>query len=118
MKNKISVLILGGALLTSFLSGCVQRRVVYVRDPVVAPGPPPAMEEVVITRPPPAPQVEIVGPAPGPDHVWVPGCWEWRGAWVWVGGRWAIGPHPHAHYVPGRWNRHGHSYVWIRGYWR
>ncbi len=96
-------------------SGCVERRVVYVRQP--AP-PPPAGGEVVVTEAPPAPQVEVVGIAPGPEFVWMPGAWEWRGRWFWVGGRWAAGPHPGALWVQGRWIRHGHGHVWVRGYWR
>ncbi len=93
-------------------SGCVERRVVYVREPAPAGG------ETVVTEAPPPPQVEVVGIAPSPEFVWVPGCWEWRGRWFWIGGRWAVGPHPHALWMPGRWARHGHGHVWIRGYWR
>ena len=117
MKAKISVLVLGCVAGASLLfgAGCVQRRVVYVREPAVAPAP---GEEIVVTETPPPPQVEVVGLAPGPDFVWMPGCWEWRGHWVWAGGRWAIGPHPHARWIPGRWTRHGRNHVWIRGYWR
>ena len=117
MKTKTSALILGTVIAgtLAFGTGCVQRRVVYVREPA-----PPTIEagEETITETPPAPQVEIVGAAPGPDFVWVPGCWEWHGHWVWAGGRWAVGPHPHAHWIPGRWTRHGRDHVWIRGYWR
>ena len=113
MKTKISILaavVVSGLL---FGAGCVQHRVVYVREPAVAAG-----GEVIVTATPPPPQVEVVGMAPGPEFVWVPGCWEWHGHWVWAGGRWAVGPHPHAHWIPGRWARRGHGHVWIHGYWR
>jgi hypothetical protein len=125
MKMKISGLMLGSALAAGLFlgAGCVERRVVYVPQPVPAgtvnPAPPaPGESGVVVTADPPAPQVEVVGAAPGPEFVWMPGCWEWHGGWVWIGGRWMIGPHPHAAWVPGRWARHRHGYVWIRGYWR
>ena len=116
MRTKNSASILVVTLAAAWLAGCVERRVVYVREPVLVP--PPATDQTVITTSPPAPQVEIVGAPPGPEYVWVPGCWEWRGRWVWTGGRWAMGPHPHAAWIPGRWVRRGHDWVWIRGYWR
>jgi len=113
MKIKISILAAVAAAGLFFATGCVQHRVVYVREPGVAPG-----GEEIVTATPPPPQVEVVGIAPGPEFVWVPGCWEWHGHWVWAGGRWAVGPHPHAHWIPGRWARRGHGHVWIHGYWR
>jgi hypothetical protein len=116
--KKISVLVLEFAATAGLLlgAGCAQHRTVYVREP--APAPPRASGETVIRVPPPAPQVEVVGAAPGPQYVWMPGCWEWRGNWLWAGGRFAVAPHPDAHWIPGHWVWHQRSYVWIRGYWR
>lgn len=105
------------ALMGTLLSGCV----VYRSRPVVysAPPPPPSGAEVVVADPaPPAPLVEVVPVAPGPDYYWVGGCWEWRGRWVWVGGRWAVRPHPGAVWIRGGWVHRGHSRVWVAAHWR
>ncbi len=68
--------------------------------------------------PPPAlTDVEPTGPAPSPDHVWVPPCWYWRyGQYVrrpgyWIGGQadWVWAP---SHYV---WTPRG--YVFASGHW-
>jgi len=104
-----------GAVLPLF-TGCVER-VVY-RD---RPAPPPPAQVTVETAPaPPPPQTEVVTVAPGPTDVWfwVPGCWEWRGRWVWVGGHWAARPHPGAVWVGPHWGYHGHHRIWIVGTWR
>ena len=128
---KTSLTIIGLACLLGITAGCVRREVVYRERPAPAPvatPPPPAApqaevaeepsENVVVNEAPPPPQREVVIASPGPAYVWVPGFWTWRNRWVWVGGRWMIGPHPHAIWVNGRWaNRRGH-YIWVRGYWR
>jgi hypothetical protein len=82
------------------------------------PAPQPAQVEVAPVPPPP--QVEVVPVAPGPVAVWywTPGAWEWRGSWVWVGGRWAARPHPGAIWVGGGWGWHGHRRIWVGGHWR
>ncbi|MGH9668071.1 MAG: YXWGXW repeat-containing protein [Bryobacteraceae bacterium] len=67
---------------------------------------------------PPPPRVEVYGYAPGPGYVWVSGFWDWRGRWVWAPGRWLRPPHRGAHWVPSRWDRGRHGYVFVRGYWR
>jgi len=123
MKKSIltkSLLIAAGLPL---LAGCVvyerPARPVTVVEPAPPPGaPPPA--EVVVTQPenPPPPQVEVVPVSPGPAFVWIGGCWEWRGHWVWTAGRWAPRPHPRAVWVTGHWDRHGRGYVWVGGRWR
>ena len=68
--------------------------------------------------PPPA-QQEAIPPPPGAAMVWQPGYWAWRRhGWVWVSGRYASSPYPHAVWVPGRWaDRHG-RWVWAPGHWR
>jgi len=108
---KKSVLLMGCVVSAALLAGCVERRVVYVRQPVPASPPPMAVvapeAEVAPETPPPgeAPpplQTEVVTVAPGPEYVWLPGVWVWHGGWVWGSGHWVIGPHPHAVWFPGR----------------
>ena len=115
MKTNVSIWVWALIAITGiFLStGCAHRRTVYVTNPAMAPG-----DEVVVTETPPAPQVEVVGVAPGPEYIWVPGWWEWHGRWVWMEGRWTVGPHPHARWEPGHWVHHGRGYVWRPGRWR
>jgi hypothetical protein len=100
------------------LAGCV----VYERQPVAVAPPPgaPRSAEVVVTQPyaPPPLQVEVIPPQPNVAFVWIPGCWDWRGHWVWIEGRWAPPPRPHAVWVTGRWARRHNGYVWVAGHWR
>jgi len=93
-------------------AGCVEREVVYrpVPGAVVtdeAPAPPP-------------PQTEVITVAPGPLNVWfwAPGCWEWRGHWVWTGGRWMARPHVGAVWIAPHWGWRGHHRLWVGGGWR
>lgn len=114
---KTSTLIKTGLIAASLplFAGCVERQVIY-RD---RPAPPGAV--VVDEAPaPPPPQTEIVTIAPGPLDLWfwTPGCWEWRGHWVWVSGRWMSRPHPHAVWVGPHWGGRGHHRVWVGGVWR
>jgi hypothetical protein len=130
-----ALLITGAA---SLLTGCVERRVVYVPQPAPAytpaptpptgnppvatePAPTPTPDANVVTAPmaPPAVQTEVVPVAPGPEYYWVPGYWGWSGrAYVWVGGRWAPRPWHGAVWIGGHWGRRGHGYVWVGGHWR
>ena len=67
---------------------------------------------------PPTPQVEVVGVAPSPNHLWVGGHWAWRGRrWVWAPGTWVVTRENHA-WVPGYWQRRGRHHVWVEGAWR
>ncbi len=69
--------------------------------------------------PPPPPQVEVVGVAPGPRHIWIAGYHRWdRGAYVWVPGHWVVRPRARGHWVPGRWAKHRRGWYWIDGRWR
>lgn len=110
-----TVPVLGLGLVALLAGGCVERRV-YVQGPPVVVAPVPGA--VVVSDAPPPPPSEVVVVAPSPAYVWVPGYWDWEGRWVWIGGRWAVPPHPHAVWVGGQWTRHGHGYVWIGGRWR
>jgi hypothetical protein len=128
-------LAVSSATIVLLVSGCAERRVVYVPvyqapavavQPIAAPPtttPPPAgptapPPTVVVTQPPPAPQVEVIPVSPGPQFYWVPGYWSWNGGWVWVTGVWAPRPRPYAVWVQGHWAHRGHGYIWIGGGWR
>ena len=85
----------------------------------VSEAPAPAPGTVVVQPPPPAVYQEVIYPAPGPDYVWIGGCWTWYGGrWCWSHGRWAYPPHHGAYWYGGRWEQHGGSHVWIGGFWR
>jgi hypothetical protein len=118
---------LGTALLSlaiiALAGGCVERQVVqvpvYQPQPVyVPPPPPPAPGTVIVVQSPPRPQPEVIPASPGPNCVWTPGYWAWRGQWVWIRGAWIVRPRPHATWVAGHWARHERGYVWIDGHWR
>lgn len=75
--------------------------------------------EVEISVQPPVDRVEVIPPAPSPNHFWIHGFWGWNGTahfwnpgryevmrpgWGWTEARWgAVGPR--WHYWPGRWVR-------------
>ena len=95
------------------LAGCVTREVVYRDRPAPGGG---------VWEAPASPplQTEVITVAPGPltFWLWTPGCWEWRGRWVWVGGRWAHRPHVNAVWAGPHWGWHGHQRAWVGGGWR
>jgi len=73
---------------------------------------------VVVPAPPPPPKVVTVPPRPDHAHVWIPGHWKRaHNRWVWVDGRYARRPHPHARWIPGHWKKRRHGWVWIPGHW-
>lgn len=113
MKSSIVLKTILIAASLPLFGGCVEREVVY-RNP-----PPGATVGGNPGEPPPV-QNEIVTVAPGPLDLWlwVPGCWEWRGGWVWTGGHWAARPHPGAVWVSPHWGGRGHHRVWVAGHWR
>ncbi|HEX9305728.1 MAG TPA: hypothetical protein VGA31_14895 [Thermoanaerobaculia bacterium] len=68
---------------------------------------------------PPRIRVERRPVAPSPRHVWVRGYYTWDGAqYVWVPGRWELGPRPHARWVSGHWRHTRHGWYWVEGHWR
>jgi hypothetical protein len=68
---------------------------------------------------PPAPVVEARIQAPGPGYVWVGGYHRWTGAaYVWVPGRWALPPRPHAVWIDGHWAKTPSGWHWKAGQWR
>ena len=57
--------------------------------------------------------------APGPRHIWIDEEWESRGgAYVFVGGHWALPPRPRAIWIAGHWRNGRRGWVWIPGHWR
>ena len=74
---------------------------------------------IYVTAPPPPPQVEVVGVAPSPKHIWVAGYHRWDGrAYVWVPGHWVVRPRGRAAWVPGHWVQHKRGWYWVAGHWR
>jgi hypothetical protein len=72
----------------------------------------------VVHMRPPEPRVEIYGAPPHPHAVWIPGRWDYRGGnWAWVPGHWKKRPRAHAVWVPGRWEPRGRGWVWVPGHW-
>ena len=94
-----------------------------VAPPIASPPPPPpppaAVQVVVEGSEPPTPIVEEVGPAPGPEYVWVTGAWVWRHHhWEWIRGHWVFPPRRGAVWIEGRWDHRGGRVVWVDGFWR
>ncbi|MGA8530891.1 MAG: hypothetical protein WB622_14340, partial [Acidobacteriaceae bacterium] len=59
--------------------------------------PPLFAQQVVVRVGPPPVVIEHPGPRPHPGWAWVGGYHRWDGArYVWVPGRWAQPPRPHA----------------------
>jgi hypothetical protein len=95
------IMLLAGAL----LGGCV---VAPARGYYAGP---------VVTVAPPAPQVEVVGVAPGPGYVWFGGYWNWVGArHEWVPGYWGPG-RPGYRWVPHAWVHAGGGWRLAPGHW-
>jgi len=71
---------------------------------------------VVVVRTPPPARVEVVGPRPAVDMMWVAGHWDanWRG-WQWVPGHWQ---RIERTWVPGHYTWEGRRQVWIGGHYR
>ncbi len=102
LRTGLAALILASVTLT----GCV-----------VAPAPGYYGDGAVVAVAPPAPQVEVIGVAPGPGYVWGAGYWDWVGGrHVWVGGHWMAG-RPGYHWVPHRWVGYRGGYRMARGHW-
>jgi hypothetical protein len=97
MKGSLAVL-----ALTTLLSGCVaEERVVYVQS-----------------GPPPESAAEVVAVAPGPDHVFIRGHWEWNGSrYAWVHSRYLHRPRALAVWVEGHWQSSPRGWYWQEGAW-
>lgn len=78
-----------------------------------------ARRRVYVRVGPPRARVEVRTVAPSPRHVWIGGFHRWDGrAYVWVPGRWELGPRASAVWVPGHWKNTRHGWEWIEGHWR
>ena len=74
---------------------------------------------VYVAAGPPVYRAEVMGVAPGPGYVWVPGYYRWEGrSYLWMPGRWATPPRPRAVWVPGGWRHDRHGWYWSEGRWR
>jgi hypothetical protein len=94
------------ALATALLAGCI----------VVPAGRPYGGGAAVIVEPP-APQVEVMGVAPGPGYFWINGYWNWFGGrHVWIGGHWES-HRPGYRWEPHRWYRDGPGWRAEPGHW-
>lgn len=79
-----------------------------------------AQTNLVVREPPPPPPLRraVVVPQPAVGTVWIPGCWEYGPqGYVWIVGRWVNPPPRRYRYVAPHWRRHGHGYIYVRGYW-
>jgi hypothetical protein len=103
LLSSLSLVLLG------ILTGCVVEE--RPARPVVV------RESYVVREAPPPPREEVIGVAPSPMHVWVPGYWAWHDRWVWVAGHWTVPPHRGAVWVPGHWEQRGRGWVWVSGHW-
>jgi len=78
--------------------------------------PPPAPIVEIQTQPPP-PIVEIRPAPPSPNHVWIPGYWNWNGTrHVWIGGRWSA-PRAGFRWEPDHWVHTGAGWRIEHGRW-
>src|SRR5215467_8033017 len=99
MRSLFAALIVTGALFTTACVGASGR--VYIRT-----GPPPL-------------RAEVVGVAPGPGYVWVPGYYRYeRSGYVWVGGRYERPPRARARWTPAHWERDRRGWYFVEGHWR
>jgi len=75
---------------------------------------------VIIRTAPPAPvSMAVVGVAPSPRHIWIPGYYKGvNGRYVWVHGRWRIPPHPGQVWVAPMWRSGPNGYTFVTGHWR
>jgi hypothetical protein len=79
-----------------------------------------AVAQVVVrVAPPPPMSTVVIGVAPGPRYVWIPGYQSWNGSrYVWVAGRWVIPPRVGVVWVPAHWIPRSGGYVFVSGHWR
>jgi hypothetical protein len=74
---------------------------------------------VYVREAPPREIVEVIGPAPSPQHVWIAGHYDWRGdRYVWLPGRYEVVREGYRRWEPGHWEHDRNGYFWIEGRWR
>jgi hypothetical protein len=73
---------------------------------------------VYVRSAPPPTATEVVAVAPGTEHVYVRGHWEWDGArYAWVHSHYVKRPYPHATWVEAHWQDSPHGWYWQPGHW-
>ena len=86
--------------------------------PVPVPVPLPGLEVRIAAGRPPAPRHERRPKRPGANYLWVGGFWNWQGArWGWIPGRWEIRATPDVYWIPARYVRVRHGYIYEPGHW-
>jgi hypothetical protein len=76
-------------------------------------------QTVIRVGPPPPVRVGVVGVAPGPGFVWIPGYQSWNGnGYVWVAGKWVRPPRVGVVWVQPRYAHSGTTWLYHAGYWR
>ena len=66
---------------------------------------------------PPPPRMERM-PSIAPDHVWVPGNWQWHdGRYIWRNGHTVVA-RPDYMYAPGQWVAADGGWRWNEGGWK
>src|SRR5579872_3704261 len=74
------------------------------------------MDLRINVAPPPA-RVEVIPPAPSPEHYWIAGHWQYEGnQHVWVAGHWEA-PRAGEFWVRPFWLREGDAWVFHPGRW-
>ncbi len=70
----------------------------------------------VLPQPPESLEEGPTGPAPSDDHFWIPGCWEYRGQYVWRPGFWSPS-YTNWVWVPDHYTWTPRGCVFVSGYW-
>ena len=79
----------------------------------------PRGERVYVAAAPPVERVEVIGAAPGPTYVWVPGHWNWdTRTYMWMPGRWVVPDRGYRAWRPGHWAHDRRGWYWVEGHWR
>ena len=119
INNTRSVYHLSTAEIIDLKDAGVSQKVIDYMINTVSSASAPAAGTVVMQAPPQTVYQEVIYPAPGPDYVWIGGCWTWYGGgWVWARGHWGYPPYRGAYWYGGHWDHRGGSHVWVGGYWR
>lgn len=107
-SRRIGFAAVAAAAIACALGGCV---VVPAEPYGYADGP-------AVAAAPPAPQVEVIGVAPGPGYFWVGGWWTWNSSrYVWRPGYWSA-HRPGYRWVPHEWHRGPGGWQSHPGQWR
>lgn len=76
--------------------------------------------QIIVKAKPSAPKVVVVKPnKPGRDYIWIGGRWKVgpNNTYVWVAGSWMQARKGFV-WVPGKWRKVRGGWRWVPGYWR